>query len=74
MNTSELAPRDLLSVTPKDYLKNYLGNGNALRSRAPFCARPIKALGGAYMTPREIRCGKTWTLSEPEENLLQLLS
>lgn len=29
-------------------------NGNALRPRAPFYAGPIKALGGAYSTPRGI--------------------
>lgn len=39
----------------KDYLKNYLdGNSNASHSWAPFCARPIEALGGAYTIPRRI--------------------
>lgn len=54
MNASEFAPRDPLSVTPKDYLKNYLEMVTPFVRGHPSAPRPIKALGGAYMTPRGI--------------------
>jgi len=71
----ESASRDPLFVTAKDYLKNYLdGNGNASRSWAPFCARPIEALGGAYSIPREIGgvVNMDVGLHPAERNLAQL--